>query len=468
MSSLCAGLFALILVTFPSPAYADSYAAFSNFRQADPTGHFYIVVKKNGGPADPGRGTPVTFEIAERQPGSPPLAPAADERKGLRAVVANPEVKVREGDILLGKGSLDRCPSRILISSTGLGFVGLDVRGYNYGSLRSGDALVVVAKDGTVRHRKDLIDLFNEGEVARFMRSAGGVWWCGGGWIDEGRKEIIVVGSGSGQEDEAIPRLFRIVDMESGKVRDGSPDVVLTALSEVNLGELDQAIDLTAELKLDRAKPDLVKIFSSEKIRIESRLHAAVALGTMGDRRGGDLMRQVAFDKTGPRYYAIQNLPAVLGDEAAPVLCEVVRRSGKEWSSTAWQAMHSVSGRAAVPPLLKLLQEDKPDGVDFALECLGNKGPEAAAAIPDMIKLLDSEPKTKSPLWTQQLAAMALGRIGPKAGAALPSLIRLSEKHAPEEWAKFKDNQPELRNDNFGGKKYADDYFVDAICKIRH
>ena len=134
----------------------------------------------------------------------------------LRNVAVNPEVTVRDGDILLGKGSLARCPGRILISSTGLGFVGLDVLGYNYGSLRSGDALVVVANDGTVRHRKCLIELFSEGEVARFMRSAGGVWWCGGGWIDEGRRQIIVVGSGSGRRDERIPRLFRIVDMETG------------------------------------------------------------------------------------------------------------------------------------------------------------------------------------------------------------------------------------------------------------
>ena len=74
---------------------------------------------------------------------------------------------------MLGKGSLDRCPRRFLISSTGLGFVGLDVSGFNNGfSIRG--ALVVVSKDGTVRHRKDLIDLFDEGEIARFGRVSGG------------------------------------------------------------------------------------------------------------------------------------------------------------------------------------------------------------------------------------------------------------------------------------------------------
>ncbi len=384
----------------------------------------------------------------------------------LRNVVSNPEVKVRDGDILLGKGSLERCPRRILISSTGLGFVGLDVRGYNYGNLRSGDALVVVSKDGTVRHRKDLIDLFSEAEVARFGRSAGGVWWCGGGWIDEGRKQIIVVGSGSGREDEQAPRLFRIVDMETGLVRDGSPEVVLTALSEVNAGALDEAIALAAELKLDRAKPDLVKIFSDEKTPVGSRLRAAVALAMMGDRRGGDLMRKVALERSAQGYYAVKNLAAVIGDEAAPVLCEVVRRYCDEWTLAPWQAMHSVSGRAAVPPLLDLLREGKPECVNFAMDCLGDKGTEAKVAIPDLIKILDSEPKMRGLLSTHQHAAIALGKIGPGAQAALPSLIRLAEKHETEAWQKVKANRANQRDDNFGREQYANDDFVDAICKI--
>ncbi len=89
------------------------------------------------------------------------MAEASDRLRDLRTVVVNPEVKVCDEDIPLGKGSLERCPESILISSTDQGFVGLDVRGYNYGSLRSGDARAVVSTDGTVRHRKDLIDLFS-------------------------------------------------------------------------------------------------------------------------------------------------------------------------------------------------------------------------------------------------------------------------------------------------------------------
>ena len=158
----------------PPLACADSYRAFRNFRQVEPNGRYYVVVKKNGGPEDPGDGTPVTFEIVERKPGSPPVTPAEDGDSD-DAFVAHSDVNVRKGDIVLGRGNLNRCPGRILISSTGTGFVGLDVRGYNYGDLRSGNALVIVSTSGDLRHRKDLIDLFSREEIDQFIHTAGGI-----------------------------------------------------------------------------------------------------------------------------------------------------------------------------------------------------------------------------------------------------------------------------------------------------
>ncbi len=122
---------------------------------------------------------------------------------------------------------------------------------------------------------------------------------------------------------------------------------------------MDLALVLTAELRLDRAKPFLAGIFADEKTEIESRLRAAVALASMGYRRGGDLMRKIALEKSGAGYYAIEHLPSVIGDEAAPVLCDVVRRYGDDNALAPWQAMHLVSGKAAVPPLLGQLRSGK-------------------------------------------------------------------------------------------------------------
>ena len=80
---------------------------------------------------------------------------------------------------------------------------------------------------------------------------------------------------------------------------------------------------------------------------------------------------------------------------------------------------------------------------------------------------LNSEVRPARLLSTHEHAAIALGEIGHPADEALPALIRLAEKLAPEEWKKASDRRPELRNDNFGGTKYSDDHFVDAIWKIR-
>ncbi len=262
--------------------HADTYGPLCDFRRVDPTGRYYIAVKPSGGPEDPGAGTPVTFAIAERKPGSPPVS---EDRGRDDPIVANHGVRVRDGDLLLGQGRLKRCPRFIVISSTGLGFVGLDVRGYNYGELHSGDALVVVSRDGTVRHRKALIDLFSENEVDEFVRTAGGVAWCGGGWIDDTRKEVVVLSRREFPDMKPIPRRLRIVDMETGKVRPGSSALALTALKERNRGAIDLAIELAGEFHLAPAVRDLINLLETKPNTgnpLKTQRLAAWALGCIG------------------------------------------------------------------------------------------------------------------------------------------------------------------------------------------
>jgi hypothetical protein len=456
-------------MTALSPAaFADSYAPFANYRAVDPTGRYYVVMKKIDRQGNAIVGVPVAFEIVERRQGSAPVAAVSDPDRYERASggkATSEPVTVRKDDLVLGKGTLDRAPRMIVISSTGLGFVGVDVYGHNFGELRNGHAVVVVSKDGVVRHRKDLIDLFTESEVGGFFHTTGSVHWIGGVWIDERRKELVVVSMPSGL---LFPRrLYRTVDMGTGRVRHASTDLILTALSERNLGALDDALHLTAELKLDRAKPDLAKILADRTIPLGSRLRSAVALAAMGDHQGKELIRKSAIEMSESRLYAIAHLPSVLGDDAAIVLCEVMRQGDETATESAALAMRHVSVRAGIPPLLALLHEGRSDCLDAAVECLEWKGAGAQAAVPDLIKLLATDPKTKKPLWTQQLAAMALGKIGPDSAPALPALISLAEKHAPEEWSRLKDQPPKFVNPFALRDRLADDYFIDAILRIR-
>jgi len=442
----------VLVVRAPIVVRADSYAPFENFRQQDATGKYYLVIKRQpGGPEDPGRGTSVGFELVMRKPGSPPLT--------------NAPAIVDQSDTILARGSLARCPRLLLISTTGLGFVGLDVRGYNYGLRRSGDAVVIVGPDGKLRHKKDLIDLFRDAEIGQFLRSAGGTWWLGGGWIDEKRRQVIVVGGREGRGEKSVPRLFRIVSMETGKASVGSPDEIVTALAEGNTGGLDMALDLAAELKLQRAQKRLPPILSNEQLAKETRLRAAVALAVLGDKRGAGLMSSAALEKSDAQYYALQQAPVVLGEKAAAILCEAVRRYGGRCSHPAWQAMSAVSDAAAVPELVRLLEErGSVESQEFAMECLSRRGPAAKPALPALIRLLREKPPMSNPLLsTHDYAALVLGNIGAGAKDALPVLIRLAETSAAEEWQRVKNSNPAA--DNSG--RYSENYVVDAICKIR-
>jgi hypothetical protein len=123
--------------------------------------------------------------------------------------------------------------------------------------------------------------------------------------------------------------------------------------------------------------------------------------------------------------------------------------------------MSSISAKAAVPELARLLDEkESVTSQTFAAECLGNRGAAAKGAVPGLITLLAKEP-------TRESAALALGRIGPDAKAALPDLIRLAEIHAKKEWERVKDRNPEARRGNAHRRTYSSSAIVDAICKIR-
>jgi hypothetical protein len=327
----------ILLVASSAISKADSYGPFRNSRMVETTGRYYLVVtKRPGGPEDPGKGTPVDYAIVERAPGSIPVTRESDGGI-LDDVKINPEVRVRDGDIVLGRGSLTRCPREILLSSSGLGFVGLDAAGYNYGLRHSGDAVIVVSQDGRVRHRKDLADLFDEAELELFSHTAGGIFWLGGGWLDEKRREVIVVGGRPDARTGLWP--LRAVSIDTGKVTRASTNLIVRALADVNIGALDLALGLVEQSKLVEARECLPGLFDNQTLPVETRLRSAVALAAFGDRRGAELMRTAASAAGPGRYYAIRHLPQFFDAKAAPLLRDLYMQLGEEWFLPLWQAM---------------------------------------------------------------------------------------------------------------------------------
>lgn len=434
--------FALALSTgmflaWPGVSRADSYARFSDYVRVDPTGRFYAVVKAiPGGPADPGRGTPVEILLAERAIGASPAKPARGN--------GSPDVKVREGDTLHGRVELKRAPSQIVISSTGLGFVGLDVRGYNFAwpgeRKRTDNAVVHVTQAGEVNFRKDTLDLFDAGEMNLFRATAGGVWWCGGGWFDDARKQFVIVSAE--MESKPKQRLFRVLDLDSGELAKGGPEPVVTALKEVNRGALETALDLAAELELQAAQPHLPGILTDGELPPGVRSRAAVALAALGDFQGASYLSNIALE-TGDDY-AVTHLPLLLQEKAAPVIRDVVARHGEKAEHAAWTALRSLEAAAAMPTLIAMLgNEQDPAGQHVAAEVVCSIGATAKQTIPALIAILEGKTVKDERHWrVETIACAALGSIGPDARDAIPALLRF-RKRAELRLDEFRARQPD-------------------------
>ncbi len=407
------------------PARADSPMPFRGFRMVEPTGRYYLVMTRQpGSDPSPHRSTPVDFVIVERRPDSPPVG--AEEEgmgDGLEDTKLIPGVKVREGDKVLGRGQLDRAPSEVLLSSTGLGFVGLGVWGHNFGARRGVTAVVVVGPDGAIRHRKDLADLFDEPEIARFWESTGSVHWRRGGWIDERRRRVIVIGAARNTST-----FLRVVDLADGRVTKGTTAVVVEALTDADPAAIDFVLDLVPDVRPEAAKPPLIALYQKGDLPMPLRLKAAVALGSLGDRRGAALLKEEAF-KAGPgQEYAVRHLPDLFGAEAAPMVREAVRRFGKDVHSPACSAM-CVLGRQAVPTLIEMIRErDARETRLFAVWAAGAIGPPAGAAVPDLVAILrENDGVAAVDWWVLWCVANTLEEIGPAAAPALPLLEKLAK-----------------------------------------
>ena len=217
----------MYVIAIQSFARADSFAVPRNFRKADATGTYYVVFKKDLKAKNDELITSVPFEIAKRKEGSSAVTDASDHFRGLSEVVANADVRVREGDLRLGHGNLDVCFPRILVSSRGLGFICFELSSQIASARSSVAAITIVAADGTIRHRKRLSDLFSEQAIAQFTSTVSLIFWCGGAWLDEEQKELIVVSASRSLDGRPLRTFFRILSLETGAVRDGSPAVIL-------------------------------------------------------------------------------------------------------------------------------------------------------------------------------------------------------------------------------------------------
>jgi HEAT repeat protein len=106
---------------------------------------------------------------------------------------------------------------------------------------------------------------------------------------------------------------------------------------------------------------------------------------------------------------------------ALPALADVLRNDKQELVRvTAAYAMGRIGLQAKfVPDLLEACKGVAGENARAALRQIG-PGPDGKAAVPALIKALEDEK-----WWVRAIAAECLGRVGPEAGAAVPALLKL-------------------------------------------
>jgi hypothetical protein len=109
-------------------------------------------------------------------------------------------------------------------------------------------------------------------------------------------------------------------------------------------------------------------------------------------------------------------------------LAEYLQSEGAAQRAQAAHALGEKGADAAeaVPALAKLLKDDDPRVRLEAAVALGKIGPPAKSSVPDLIAALNDKDTT-----LRRQAAAALGRIGPEAKAAISALEKARQDEAP-------------------------------------
>jgi HEAT repeat protein len=194
----------------------------------------------------------------------------------------------------------------------------------------------------------------------------------------------------------------------------------IQALSTGDDAAKEAATEALAMMGADAAPavPALTAALASESPMV--RAHAAIALARIGEPARGaaaNLARLIVDKNSKVRRAALLALRAIKPDRSVtlPIISKALADAEP---ATRIHALHSIAsmGEAAMPALLKAL--DHPEARYWAILVIGELGPKAKLAVPQLTKLLRDES-----VQIRREAVMALGAIGKDAAPAVPGMI---------------------------------------------
>lgn len=356
-------VFALAWFAVPGITTPDSWWPFCNQRIVSASERRYVVIKESG--------EGITYELCERAAGA---APITEVRGGLYGSPSN-KVDRDAADRVLATGKVGQLPLSVLVPETLDGFLLFE----KYYEVGYGQSVTYIDGTGAERLSLTLAQLF--GEVPKeATRSTSSIWWDKGYWIDEVAQSIVVV---------AVGEAVREVAIADGKIT--TPDLARLLTWSARGTETARALALEVlsrrpRAEVEQAAPLATSILRDAKEAMPLRLRAAVVLCMAGTQVDADALFAEARGKDQPnavRQYAVRHLPTLLGDQAIPILRDLMREPASPVWGTCQDAFSDL-GERAVPTLIAMLGEQG-ETVDYrggAAHALGKiKSPAALDAL---------------------------------------------------------------------------------------
>ena len=178
-------------------ARADGSIRYLDCRLTDGTGTNYVVLRRAVSARPTLAPVLINFEIATKRPGSPPVAPASDTVRKARPdeVIPNAEVRVRDGDLLLGRGQLTVYYPSFVVSGGDLGFAVIDLVEERRGEALNVYSLTIVSREGLILHSMRLSSMLDDELRGQLSRAMGFCFWYDCGWFDLARRKLVISGS---------------------------------------------------------------------------------------------------------------------------------------------------------------------------------------------------------------------------------------------------------------------------------
>jgi HEAT repeat protein len=233
-------------------------------------------------------------------------------------------------------------------------------------------------------------------------------------------------------------QIAKILKSDIERVTESSEELSFQPSLDSDDVELRIAALAALDLKSSQAKdsiPAISKLAMSSDLRESmSAIHVLNRMGTAA-RDASSVLVQIIMDKTRDervRYVAAYALTRVRpsGEQTVAVLVPLLQENDREMRMLAVASLGAIGPEAteAVPPLLKQYKKEDDSGRIQIIHSLGNIASDKA--VPILIEALKD--KTKSGRsFVREASATALGQIGPKAKAAVPDLISTLEDPEP-------------------------------------